>query len=861
MKSLIIILSIFLLVSSAQAKYSGGTGEPNDPYQIATAEDLMLLGEIPEDYDKHFIMTADIDLDPNLPGRRIFDKAVIAWDSSFRGVFDGNGHTISNITIRGGSHLGLFGRLKLKYGASISNLGLEAVDVSGTGDYVGGLVGLCNDGSIISSYSTGMVYGGKYVGGLVGFNVGTLNDCYSIVTISGDESVGGLVGCNTIFFASGAVTKCYSEGNVIGTTAVGGLVGNNYFASVMDCYSFSTVSGIEKIGGLVGEISYLGYLVNCYSAGLVSGIESIGGLIGAADVENVIVTSCFWDIETSGQTTSAGGTGITTAEMQIASTFLEAGWDFVEETDNGTEDAWWILERQNYPRLWWQYGRTFSPYPQNGAVNVSQPLILSWLSGGSGLYHDVYFGEDKEAVANATIESPDIYRGRQEPEMTTYYLDTVKLEKTYYWRTDEVNEADPYSPWKGHVWSFTIVNYITVDDFESYDAGDNQIWYAWHDGLGYGMFGAERYYPGNGTGSCVGEIDWIEETIVHSGCQSMPYYYDNNKKGFAKYSEAEKTLSYPRDWTKDGVSELSLWFRGRPADVGSFVESPVGTFTINGSGVDIGGWSDQFHFVFKTLNGPGSIVAKVESIENTHEWAKAGVMIREGLYGYSKHGFVYVTPVNGIAFQVRIERGKTSFTTSQTGITAPLWIKLERDAANNFTAYHSSDGFEWEAIGGMQNIQMDTNVYIGLALTSHDSRIACESKFSNVTMIGVIGAQWTHQDIGMDTNELEPMYVAIANNTAEPVVVYHDDPSAVGINTWTEWVIPLQAFADQGIVLTDVNNIAIGFGDRNNPQPGGQGKMYFDDIRLYRPRSEPRPDSKTSGEFSNDVMYGNIKIK
>ena len=107
-------------------KYGGGTGEPNDPYQIATAEDLMLLGETPEDYDKHFILTADIDLDPNLPGRKIFDKAVIAPDTDpcdldlwvgggplftgicFNGVFDGNGHTISHLTITGESFLGLF---------------------------------------------------------------------------------------------------------------------------------------------------------------------------------------------------------------------------------------------------------------------------------------------------------------------------------------------------------------------------------------------------------------------------------------------------------------------------------------------------------------------------------------------------------------------------------------------------------------------------------------------------------------------------------------------------------------------------------------------------------------------------------
>ena len=106
------ILVLACLVSiPVQAQYSGGTGEPNDPYQIATAADLIALGEEPNDYDKHFILTADIDLDPNLPARKIFDRAVIApsWAAPFTGVFDGNGHVVLNLTIAGEDYIGLFG--------------------------------------------------------------------------------------------------------------------------------------------------------------------------------------------------------------------------------------------------------------------------------------------------------------------------------------------------------------------------------------------------------------------------------------------------------------------------------------------------------------------------------------------------------------------------------------------------------------------------------------------------------------------------------------------------------------------------------------------------------------------------------
>jgi hypothetical protein len=87
------------------------------------------------------------------------------------------------------------------------------------------------------------------------------------------------------------------------------------------------------------------------------------------------------------------------------------------------------------------------------------------------------------------------------------------------------------------------------------------------------------------------------------------------------------------------------------------------------------------------------------------------------------------------------------------------------------------------------------------------------------------------------SNDTEPLYVAVSNKTGTPAVVVHDDPAAATIDTWTEWVIPFQAFADQGIVLTDVDRIAIGLGTRGNMTvPGGSGKVFFDDLRLYRSR-------------------------
>ncbi|MBN2313221.1 MAG: hypothetical protein JXM79_04785, partial [Sedimentisphaerales bacterium] len=254
----------------------------------------------------------------------------------------------------------------------------------------------------------------------------------------------------------------------------------------------------------------------------------------------------------------------------------------------------------------------------------------------------------------------------------------------------------------------------------------------------------------------------------------------------------------------------------------------------------IWGTADEFHFAYKMLSGPGSITAKVVSVQNTNDWAKAGVMIRETLYPGSRHAFACITPANGVASQARVDTDNTSISTNQSGLATPYWIKLERDIGGNFTVKHSADGVTWSSVQGdiSNRIVMSTNVYIGLALTSHDADLTCEAVFSNVTTTGNVSGQWSNQDIGITSNATEPMYVALSNAAGAPAIVTHDDPAAATIDVWTEWVVPLQAFADQGINLTNVDQIAIGLGAKGNAAAaGGSGTMFFDDIGLYRARN------------------------
>ncbi|MFZ2149517.1 MAG: PA14 domain-containing protein, partial [Sedimentisphaerales bacterium] len=275
-----------------------------------------------------------------------------------------------------------------------------------------------------------------------------------------------------------------------------------------------------------------------------------------------------------------------------------------------------------------------SANPPSGATDVKQTTILTWAAGDYAASHEVYFGTDQEAVRNADTSSPE-YKGTRNLGSESYDPGKLLWNATYYWRIDEVNNVNPDSPWVGGLWSFTTANFLVVDDFEDYDVGNNEIWWAWKDGIGYASHPTLPAYPGNGTGSMVGDEttgSYCEETIVHGGSKSMPLFYDNS---VLKYSEAQKTLTSPRDWTENGVSTLSIWFRGDSA------------------------------------------------------------------------------------------------------------------------------------------------------------------------------------------NAAETLYVAL-NGSA---VVYHDNPNAALIDTWTQWNIDLQAFADQGVNLANVNTIAIGLGDKKNPQPGGSGTM------------------------------------
>jgi len=171
-------------------------------------------------------------------------------------------------------------------------------------------------------------------------------------------------------------------------------------------------------------------------------------------------------------------------------------------------------------------------------------------------------------------------------------------------------------------------------------------------------------------------------------------------------------------------------------------------------------------------------------------------------------------------------------------------VRLERDVAGNFTVSHSTNGSSWVPVASAvpTNIPMTSDVYIGLALTSHNASETCEATFSNVSTTGTVGPQWMHRDIGILGNNAEPFYVALSNANGTKVVVANENANAAVTDVWTEWLIDLKLFADQGVNLADVDKIAIGLGATGDPAaPGGSGTMFIDDIRLLKPAPEPQP--------------------
>jgi len=179
----------------------------------------------------------------------------------------------------------------------------------------------------------------------------------------------------------------------------------------------------------------------------------------------------------------------------------------------------------------------------------------------------------------------------------------------------------------------------------------------------------------------------------------------------------------------------SPWAQGDVGSVGMPGSAAYsnGTFTIEGSGSDIGGKSDEFHYVWQTASGDCSIIARVADIENTDPAAKAGIMIRESSSSSrSIFAGLFITPGNGLLFEYRTSTGRPT-NISATSLQAPTWLKLTR-TGSNLNAFYSADGVSWTQFGRSRNFYMSANASIGLAVGSHTDAALCAANFDSVTV-------------------------------------------------------------------------------------------------------------------------------
>ncbi len=291
-----------------------GKGSENDPYLVYTYSDLKGLKYNRGAYYKQMADINAVESQSENGGEGF--EPVGSSSNMFTGVYLGQAFIIDSLTINrsGSDNIGLFGYLS---GAKIIDLGLSNVTINGNQN-VGGIAGMLDSNSEIRKcYVSGSVFGANYyAGGLAGYV------SYSSVSLS---------------YSTSSVTVTGQQGYA------GGLIGKTDHSTLDNCYATGTVTipGIPLYAA--GLVAYNGLtnISKCYSTGLVAASNFLGGAVGGLlAFNNSTVSNSFWDVQTSGKSTSAGGTGKTTTQMKTLTTFTNAGWDFYGESVNGSEDHW-----------------------------------------------------------------------------------------------------------------------------------------------------------------------------------------------------------------------------------------------------------------------------------------------------------------------------------------------------------------------------------------------------------------------------------------------------------------------------------------------------------------------------------------
>lgn len=505
---------------------------------------------------------------------------------------------------------------------------------------------------------------------------------------------------------------------------------------------------------------------------------------------------------------------------------------------------------EEYKPVSWSFA--YGPYPPDHALHPDTLVALSWNPGDFALSHDVYFGDSFEAVNDGLDET---YRGNQTSTFFSAgfpgspYQDGLIRGTTYYWRVDEINENHLDSPWKGPVWSFTIppkkaYNPVPADGTEFTDLN---VELSWAPGLDAAL---HTIYFGNNfdeVSNATGNQQQVKTTYTPGQLDfAKTYYWRVDEFGAGRGDETHKgdvwsfttqgasknpnppngarnvEIDTALHWTpiEQAASHYIYFGTDKEAVRNADTSSPlyIGTMELGDEVLDPGELELETTYYWR-----------VDEVNSTHpdspwlggvwRFTTANFIVVDDFEQYDAYNQIWWTWKDGLGYVSHPD--EPPYTGNGTG------SMVGDERTSSFTS-------EMIVHGGQKSMPF-----------AYDNNKTGYLKYSEVTLTLAAPQDWTNNGVstlsiwyaanriwatGVSPNDAEPMYVVL-NDSA---VVYHDNPNAAKTVNWTLWRIDLTRFAEQGIDLTNINTIGIGFGNRENPQPGGKGLMFFDDIRLYR---------------------------
>jgi len=482
--------------------------------------------------------------------------------------------------------------------------------------------------------------------------------------------------------------------------------------------------------------------------------------------------------------------------------------------------------------------KAYGPDPANGALHEDTWITLSWRVGDFAVSHDVYLGNVYQDVEDATQDS-DVFRGNQ---VATFFVagfpgfpypDGLVPGTTYYWRIDEVNEADPNSPWKGDIWSFSIppktaYNPNPADGAEFMDP--NTVTLTWT--AGYGAILHTVYF-----GDDYDQVDNADGGTAQGTITYDPGPLEREKVYYWRVDEFDAVATYKGDvWsfsTAGAVGnpqpannasdvEMNAILSWTPADSAASHELYFGT---DKAAVRTAGTGSPEH--------KGSVALGAESYD-------PGLLEPDTTYYWRVDEVVNGSTVKGLIWSFTIGHHLLvddfeSYTDDDVAGLAiwQTWIDGFGVPDNGAQVGYLMPPYAEQTLvhGGAQSMPL---VYTNEAGVTNSEASMTLAELRDWTQAGVADLSLWFR--GGSANAAEPLYMAIANNAGAPATIAYDDPAAATGSRWTQWRVPLQTFADQGIDLTNMEMIAIGLGSKAGvASSGGSGTIFVDDVRLYQP--------------------------